>query len=76
MYSKEAYPLLLATLQHENHFVRGTAVDELDNLGATETEPEIRKLANDSDEDIRNLVAIVLENFRDELNECRHDDDR
>lgn len=62
---ESAYPALLHALRDDDYIVRETAIDALDDLGATEAIPVIEPLLEDPHEDVRQAARTAVDNLRD-----------
>ena len=58
-----AKPILLDALESPEPIVRQNAIDELDELGAIDALPQIRKLLDDEDEDVREAAQSAVNNL-------------
>ncbi len=59
----EAVALLIEALHDSSPLVRQSAIDELDELEATDAVPDISKLLGDPDEDVRIAAKTALSNL-------------
>jgi HEAT repeat protein len=64
---EQARPVLLRSLESSQALVRENAVDELDDLGAVEALPMLRRLLNDEDEDVRQAARTAVRNLEELL---------
>lgn len=60
-----AYPALLRGLHDDDYVVRETAIDALDDLGATEAIARIEALLDDPHEHVREAARTAVDNLRD-----------
>ena len=60
-----AIDTLMAALKEDSHIIRENAVDELEELEAREAIPALRRLLDDSHQDVRTAARYALQTLAD-----------